>query len=253
MKSSKLEVYQDARKFLRTHGVGVFSTQYEHKNELFPFGSMCPYVISLTGEIIIYVSDIAVHTKNFRKRSEVGFTVMEINEKKQQESARISVIGCGEFLNRDHKDFDLIRDIYFSQFPSSKSYEEIHGFNFLSIRPFRVHYIQTFGRIFAFVGEELLNERPSWTNSHREVIDHMNKDHKDALLVYCNHFLGEYPDDASLTRVDLEGFHIRFDDKNRYIPFLSPATNVSDIRGKFIEMLGIGRKALGTERRVSQL
>lgn len=239
---NKENIHEDGKKFLLDHQVGVLSTQHSFEDNTYPYGSMCPYAIDEKGRIVILISSIALHTKNILKDPHVGFTVFDRDEHNQQAAGRISVIGQAEMVF-DEPEVASTKEIYERFYPDSKSYHQTHDFAFYRINPKKVHFIQTFGRIFTFAGEHLLNEKP-WSNeSTRGAIEHMNEDHQNAIIGYCHHYLGISPKTpARLMTIYPSGFHVQVNDQIRFIGFHRPVDNPAQLRHIFVEMVKECRK-----------
>lgn len=229
------EVFKSARTFLRAKDVGVLSSMIDHNGEKYPFGTMTPYTVTPEGEIAIYISDIALHTKNVRAEKKVGFTVLReaIN---QQAAARISIIGTAKFLEEGTEDYARVMERYFSHFPSARGYQNTHNFNFCLMKPELVHYIETFGKIYTFEGDKLATPAADWVKDSQGAIKHMNEDHVDALKLYCSVYLKAEPKKVTLVNMDSEGFHVLRDKVLGYIPFPEPVTDGSSLRTVFKNM-----------------
>ena len=60
------EITRKARQLLHYESYGVLAT---HSNSIkgYPFGSIVPYIYEQNGYLVIYISELAEHTKNLRK------------------------------------------------------------------------------------------------------------------------------------------------------------------------------------------
>ena len=79
------------------------------------------------------------------------------------------------------------------------------------------------------------------------ILDHMNRDHADALIAYARHFAGEAADEATMTAVDRLGFRLRIRSGERLhgvrIAFPREVTTAAESRSVLIEMLAQVRAA----------
>jgi len=77
------------------------------------------------------------------------------------------------------------------------------------------------------------------------IVEHMNRDHADALVAYARHFAGEAADEATMVSVDRLGFKLRLRRGGRLhsvrIAFPHEVTTARDSRTVLIEMLGTAR------------
>jgi putative heme iron utilization protein len=78
------------------------------------------------------------------------------------------------------------------------------------------------------------------------IVEHMNRDHADALIAYARHFAGEAADDAAMVSVDRLGFKLRLRQGDRLssvrIAFPREVTTAAQSREVLIEMV---RRARG--------
>ncbi len=227
------QVLKDARFFLRGKDVGILTTVLKEEGEEFPFGTMAQYAVMPEGDVAVYISDIALHTRNAKANPNMGFAVFQ-EAYHQQAAPRLTVVGKGRFLEMGSEEYVSVSERYFSHFPEARSYSGTHNFSFCLIKPEKVHYIQTFGRIYTFAGDKLAVGPTNWDMSG--AIEHMNQDHTSALAVYCQTYLGVNPKEVSLINIDQEGFQVRYDQKLGYIPFLQPLIDVSALRGAFVAL-----------------
>jgi putative heme iron utilization protein len=133
----------DARQLWRSMDTGVLSTTSVAVAG-YPFGSVVPYVTTPDGAPVIYISEIAQHTKNLRADPRACLTVVEFGDDKQAGS-RISVLADAAVVSAD--DRDQVAEQYFTRFPKSRRFSETHGFSFWVLKPRRVRFIAGFGKI----------------------------------------------------------------------------------------------------------
>ena len=79
------------------------------------------------------------------------------------------------------------------------------------------------------------------------IMDHMNKDHADALVAYARHFAREAADEATMIAVDRLGFRLRLRSGDRLhavrIAFPREIRSAAESRTVLIEMLAQARSA----------
>jgi putative heme iron utilization protein len=78
------------------------------------------------------------------------------------------------------------------------------------------------------------------------IIEHMNTDHKDALVLLARVFAGMEAQEAAMTAVDRLGFHVRLKTaegmKGARIAFLREVSNPGDTRKVLVEMVQQARQ-----------
>lgn len=226
-----------ARSFLRSKDVGVLSTFKNQDGADYPYGSICPYVLTSTGEIIILVSNIALHTKNMKKTNRVSFTVFDMEAKNKQTSTRISVLADAEILSETSPSHAEYSDLYCRFFPESKKFFEVHDFDFYILKPKFVHFIQGFGKIYKFTGNELTCDCQISQQDFQYAINHMNEDHQSSIEKYLAKYLDVHTaKNCKILSMNSEGFHIESDDQFYYLDFEKKAETLQDLRQFLVQM-----------------
>ena len=216
-----------ARTLLLQESFGVLST-VSLDLPGYPFGSVTPYCADRLCRPIIYISHIAQHTKNIVADSRVSLTVVERSASDDvQAQGRVTCIGDARPVPSADSD---ARERYFRYFPASRRYERTHDFEFFRLELVRVRFIGGFGQIFWVEPAAFLVENPFSTADETRILQHMNKDHADALSRY----VGGGP--AEMVGIDGEGFDVLRDGKKVRIPFTAPVTNMEEARKALVEM-----------------
>lgn len=237
--SDMKEVAKLARTFIKGWDTGVLNTQFQQNEEEFPFGSVTPFVLTEEGEITILISDLAIHTKNILRNPKVGFTVFDMEASHKQAAARVSLTGYASLLEEEKnpEKYHRVSERYFTFFPMARNYFKAHNFYFYTIKPNHVHYIKTFGQIYSFdAGGNWNLPLPEWMGSQQGAIEHMNKDHKDALMKFSKEFIETDTQEVSLICVDGEGFHLKIGEKIHYMNFLGEAFDEKGLHREFVNL-----------------
>ncbi|NJK41090.1 MAG: pyridoxamine 5'-phosphate oxidase [Acaryochloridaceae cyanobacterium SU_2_1] len=141
---------QAVSQLLDNQSFGVLST-YSVDVEGFPFGSVTPYSLTETYHPLIFISNIAQHTKNILRDNRVSLTVLEHLQSPKadpQKHGRVSILGHATALPHDAERDKESYQRYFQRFPESEGYQNTHGFQLYEITPVRIRYIGGFGKIF---------------------------------------------------------------------------------------------------------
>ena len=221
-----------ARRLLRSVDSGILSTM---SRELpgYPFGSVTPYFLTHTGQVVIYVSTIAQHTKNMKADQRVCLTVMDRGVGNSQALGRATVVGDATIVSGDDAEQ---AERYFRLFPEAVNYGQTHDFYFFGITPLRVRYIGGFGKIYWVESNDWSSPVPEWSADESGIVDHMNKDHGDALKSIVRHTSSQTAEAVQMLAVDMEGFHVRADDTVLYIPFESPCLAKDSVRTAMVNL-----------------
>lgn len=217
----------DARTLLLQESFGILSTMSIDVPG-YPFGSVTPYCTDRMCRPIIYISHIAQHTKNILADSRVSLTVVQRGESDDvQAQGRVTCIADARQIERGDDD---VRERYFRYFPSSRQYENTHDFEFFRLELVRVRFIGGFGRIFWVEPPAFMMANPFSRAEENGIVQHMNKDHSDALSRY----VGGGP--AEMAGIDGEGFDVLRAGKKIRIPFTTPVRNMEEARKALVEM-----------------
>ena len=195
----------------------------------YPFGSVVPYVIDRQGQPVILISTIAQHTNNILADNKVSLIVTEDNADDLQTAGRVTYIGDARKL--DEKDNEAM-ERYYEFFPHSRGYHKTHDFDFYTIDLQRVRYIGGFGEIFWVEKDRFLMPNPFDRKTEQGMLDHMNRDHKDAIRHYCdlNDIRINNNQQPVMAGIDSEGFHIRIGKRIYRIKFKQPVNTGEEVR-----------------------
>lgn len=230
-----MEVMSDeavaARRLLSERNTGVLST-HSVDVEGYPFGSIAPFVLGYAGEPTLLISDIAQHTRNIKANNKVSLTVFDASADAPQASSRLTWIG--DAVDVDPSDTE-IRDRYLRYFPSAESYFDTHDFSFYRIRLRRARFIRGFGRIYWIDSGAMLLGNP-FQGQERGIVEHMNRDHQQALIHYCAGQLGGHARVVSMIGIDSEGFDMLADKRKVRIHFESPICTLEEARAALVKL-----------------
>lgn len=194
----------------------------------YPFGSITPYCADRQCRPIIYISRIAQHTRNILADSRVSLTVFDNSgDDDVQARGRITCIANARPLDEEEHD---VRERYFRYFPSARQYAETHDFEFFWLDLVRVRYIGGFGQIYWIEPSEFMTANPFSAAQESRIIQHMNDDHRDALM----HYAGR--SSVAMIGIDAEGFDVLQSGKKVRFAFEAPVRTMDDARQALIAM-----------------
>lgn len=233
----------EAKQFLCSTRSGVLSS-FSAKFTGYPFGSVMPFVLDHDGQPIVLISTIAEHTQNIIANPKVSLLVFQSDNVKSAEdlhaNGRLTLIGEAKQLEKN--DVDLMAR-YCRYLPESTGYLAMHDFQFYRIHIVQARYIAGFGKMGWIQGEEMVNFNQHSTaiaKLETSMVEHMNADHADSLLQYCQHFHGVTPNRAMLVGVDSDGFDIEavIEDDNKILRFTfnSPIFDANSARMAFVAL-----------------
>lgn len=248
--NKKTQHMHNACKLIRSQHSGILST-LSLSVKGFPFGSVTPFLMTESGDIVLYASDIAQHSRNMNANEKVSLFVYDSSERDSQASARVTVIGNASVDSVDAS----LQTLYFTLFPQAKAYIEAHDFRFYLIKTHKVRYIGGFGEIYWFSQNEWSELMYPMASLVDGAIQHMHADHADALSQIVSHAVSESVQEGSVTMQSCfqHGFHYmnKSNSKNahgtdpiRFISFAKPICDKYDLRHAMVDLTKTARKSI---------
>jgi len=220
---------QVARNLVLTESFGVLST-VSLDVPGYPFGSIAPYCTDEHCRPIIYISEIAQHTRNILADPRVSMTVVERNSHSDDVQARGRVT-CIADAQRVGEDEAHVRERYFRYFPSARQYGQTHSFGFFRLELVRVRFIGGFGQIYWVEANDFMTSNPFSFEQESRIVEHMNNDHAKALQLYASGA------PAVMTGIDAEGFDLLVSERKLRIGFETPVRDMDQARQALIAMM----------------
>ncbi len=220
--------------------IGSLST-LSRKQPGFPFGSVMPYGLDDRGRPIFLISTMAMHTQNLRADPRASLLVTRDDASGDPlGAARVTLIG--NVLPIPDAEVTEARALYLAHYPNSKYWVDYEDFSFYRMSVEDVYYVGGFGVMGWFSAPEYdRSQADPLADSAAEIIQHMNTDHKDALVLLTRKFAGVESEEATMTAVDRLGFQVRAKRQDGIrgarIAFLREVTNPADTRKVLVEMV----------------
>jgi len=229
-----------ARTLIYLGRIGTLST-LSRKQPGFPFGSVMPYGLDGRGRPIFLISTMAMHTQNLQADPRASLLV------RQQETdgeplgaSRVTLVG--NVLPVPSTELAEARKLYLECHANSKYWVDFEDFSFYRMDVIDVYYVGGFGVMGWVSASDYDRSQPDpLADSTAEIIQHMNADHKDALVLLARTFALIESTEATMTAVDRLGFHVRMKTpdglRGARIAFLREASNPAETRKVLVEML----------------
>lgn len=228
-----------ARTLMYLGRIGSLST-LSRKQPGFPFGSVMPYGLDDRGRPIFLISTMAMHTQNLQADPRASLLVtQEDGSRDPLGAARVTLVGS--VLPVAAPEVADARDLYLSRYANSKYWVDFEDFSFYRMNVVDVYYVGGFGVMGWVSSSEYDGSQPDpLANSMAEIIQHMNADHKDALVLLARQFAGIESQEATMTAVDRLGFHVRIQTQDGMrgarIAFLREVGNPAETRKVLMKM-----------------
>ena len=236
-----------ARTLVHMGRIGSLST-VSRKQPGFPFGSVMPYGLDAPGCPIFLISTMAMHTQNLQADSRASLLVTQADASGDPLGAsRVTVIGNVTPIPKP--EVADARRLYLERYANSKYWVDFEDFSFFRMNVVDVYYVGGFGVMGWVPASDYTQAEPDpLADAATRIIEHMNTDHKDALLVLAKVFASIECQEAAMTSVDRLGFHVRLKTaggmKGTRIAFLQEVRDAAQARKVLVEMVQQARERL---------
>jgi putative heme iron utilization protein len=189
---------------------------------------------------------MAMHTQNLQADPRASLFVTEPGASGDPlGSSRVTLIGSA--LRIPEPELADARAVYLTGYPDSKYWVDFEDFCFYRMDVLDVYYVGGFGVMGWVTASEYCQAQSDPLAEHKsDIMQHMNADHKDALVLLANRFAGIEAQEAEMTSVDRLGFNVRLKTQDRVhgarIAFLQEVTNPKQTREMFVEMVKQARQ-----------
>jgi heme iron utilization protein len=234
-----------ARTLVYLGRIGSLST-LSRKQPGFPFGSVMPYGLDAHGRPTFLISTMAMHTQNLQADPRASLLVTQPDASGDPLGAsRVTLVG--NVLTIPEPEIPDARSLYLERYANAKYWVDFDDFSFYRMDVLDVYYVGGFGVMGWVPAPDYGQAQPDpLADSSPGIIEHMNTDHKDALVLLAGVFAGMEAQEAAMTAVDRLGFHVRLKTqegmKGARIAFLREVSNPADTRKVLVEMVQQARQ-----------
>ena len=229
-----------ARTLMYLGRIGSLST-LSRKQPGFPFGSVMPYGLDDRGRPIFLISTMAMHTQNLQADPRASLLVTQDDaEGDPLGASRVTLVG--NVLRIPEQEVAEARELYLARYANSKYWVDFEDFSFYRMDVVDVYYVGGFGVMGWVSASEYDRSQPDpLADSMAEIMQHLNADHKDALVLLAKKFARTESQEATITAVDRLGFHVRMKTRDGIrgarIAFLREVNNPKETRKVLVEMV----------------
>jgi heme oxygenase (biliverdin-IX-beta and delta-forming) len=212
-----------------------------------PFASVMPYALDEQGQPLVLISSMAIHTQNLQADPRASLLVTQpVANAPGQEAgdplaaARLTLLGEARPLSSP--DTGKAREIYLARHPRASYWVDFDDFSFWRLEVKDLYFVGGFAAMDWVTADDYRAARPDpLADAGPGILDHMNRDHADALIAYARHFSREPADEATMIAIDRLGFRLRLRTGDRLhavrIAFPREVRSAADSRTVLIEML----------------
>jgi putative heme iron utilization protein len=206
-----------------------------------PFGSVMPYALDDEGRPLVLISAMAMHTQNLESDPRASLLITQPDWSGDPLAAgRLTLLG--EARRLDAGQAGPVRDAYLARHPRARYWVDFDDFAFWRLDLLDVYFVGGFAAMDWVTAAEYAAARPDpLADAAGGIVEHMKRDHADALIAYARHYAGEAADEATMVTVDRLGFKLRLRQGERLssvrIGFPREVRSAGQSREVLIEML----------------
>ena len=235
-----------ARTLLERESIGMLSTQ-SVKHPGWPFGSVMPYSLTADGSPVFLISGMAIHTQNVLADPRASLLVMQSGgESDPLGLARATLLGT---VSRVENVSDEMRDAYLRRHPNARHWISYSDFGFFRLEVTHLYFVGGFG-VMGWVprDEYAVAAADPLADAAAGIIEHMNRDHAEALREITRHFGHLDAEEATMVSCDRLGFVVRVRTaegmKGLRIAFPEEVRSAADARRVLVAMVKAARAGL---------
>ncbi len=234
-----------ARTLVHLGRIGSLST-VSRKQPGFPFGSVMPYGLDEKGRPVFLISTMAMHTQNLVADQRASLLVTQADgDGDPLGASRVTLVG--NVLTIPQPEIAVARKLYLERYANSKYWVDFDDFSFYRMGVVDVYYVGGFGVMGWVKASEYDQAQPDPLADVADgIIEHMNADHKDALVLLARTSAGIETQEAAMTSVDRLGFQVRLKTaegmRGARIGFTREVQNANEARKVLVEMVQQARQ-----------
>ena len=214
-----------------------------------PFASVMPYALDAHGQPLLLISSMAMHTQNLQADPRASLLVTQPVAQGKEPSdplaaARLTLMGEARVVSG--REGAEAREAYLGRHARAGYWVDFDDFSFWRLDVADVYFIGGFAAMDWVTAAAYCEAQPDpLADAGPGILEHMNRDHADALIAYARHFARETADEATMIAVDRLGFRLRLRSGDRLhavrIAFPREIRSAAESRSVLIEMLAQAR------------
>lgn len=197
------------------------------------------------GTPLILISQLSAHTRALNDNPACSLLLGEPGKGDPLAYPRITLFCRAERLPRDDAASARAERRYVNRNPKAKLYVGLGDFSFYRLEVERASLNGGFGKAYLITREQLILDADiseSLAGSEQSALDHMNKDHGDAIDLYARHYAKAEGEGWRLSGLDADGMDLINGDEARRILFPRPASEPKDFHRLLVEMARSARE-----------
>jgi putative heme iron utilization protein len=211
-----------------------------------PFGSVMPYALDEGGRPLFLISSMAMHTQNLEADARASLLVTAAGPVEDPLAAgRVTLLGAARRVPAP--EIAGARERYLARHARAASWVDFGDFAFWRLEVADVYFVGGFGAMDWVAARAFTAAEPDpLADAAAGIIEHMNRDHPDALVTFARVLAGEAAEEAAMLAVDRLGFELRLRGAGRLhgcrIAFPTAVGSPEEARATLVRMLDECRK-----------
>ncbi|MBV9016600.1 MAG: DUF2470 domain-containing protein [Alphaproteobacteria bacterium] len=235
----KHELGAAGRRLIRSRGHAALSTSLAGR----PYVSLVAAACDVDAGPLLLLSDLAQHTKNLNGDPQVSLLFEDTaGYAEPLAGPRLTLLGRAERCDEPRA---MAR--FTARHPSAACYAGFADFHLYRVAIERGHLIAGFGRIAWIEAVELRFEgdAAALAAAEPDILDHMNRDHADAIELYARRLLGRPETGWQMSGIDPEGIDLRSGAATARLDFDAPALTPAAARRALVALMQRAREMPG--------
>ena len=206
-----------------------------------PFASVMPYALDDAGRPLLLISSMAIHTQNLHGDARASLLVTQPGTAGDPLAAgRVTLMG--QASRAGESDLAEVRAAYLERHPTARYWADFEDFSFWRLEVGDVYFVGGFAAMGWVEAADYRRVKPDpLPDAAAGIMEHMNRDHADALVAYARFFASAEADEATMAAVDRLGFKLQLRQGRRRwsvrVAFPREVTTAGESREVLIEML----------------
>lgn len=234
-----------ARTLVHLARAGALST-LSRRHPGHPFGSVMPYAPDPRGAPLLLISSMAMHTQNLEADARASLLATQPGWTEDPlAGGRVTLMGRAARVS--DRERGAAREAYLARHPKAAFWVDFEDFAFWRLEVTDVYFVGGFAAMDWVTGEGYATACPDpLADAAEGILEHMNRDHTDALLTLARAHADAAAEEATMLSVDRLGFRVRVRSGERLqgvrMSFPREVTTAEECRSALIEMIRDARR-----------
>jgi putative heme iron utilization protein len=234
---NKQDLGSAARRLIRSRGHAALGTSLHGR----PFVSLVAAACDSEASPLLLLSDLAQHTKNLIAKPAMSLLFEDMaGHADPLAGPRLTLLGQAERC-----DDPRMAARFAARHPASAAYAGFADFHLYRVSIERGHLVAGFGRIAWIEAAELRYgaDAGALAAAEPEIVNHMNRDHSEAIELYARHLLGRQGTGWQMAGIDPEGLDLRCGGETARLDFAAPVLSPAAARLALVALAQAARQA----------